>query len=264
MPTSHSDLDATRIQQQLTTQVLGRTVHIHAVTSSTNDDIRAAAIVGAPEGLIVLADHQTNGRGQHGRSWVDHPHAQLMASLLLRPSNFALPHTTHLINAFVLTLADTLTPLVTAPVTLKWPNDVLINHRKVAGVLGEARIVAHHLASLCIGWGVNVTAYPTIAVDGVDLAQRTTDVATWATHPVDRIDLLIRQLNAFEHVYAQIQRDPLAYHDRWYAAMSPIIGQTRTIHTGTHTIHGTVSALNGDGSIVIAGHTVHAGMLVVD
>ena len=256
-------MDAQHIAQHLTTHTLGRPVQHVAHTTSTNDEVRTAATHGAAEGLVVVADHQTQGRGQHGRSWHDTPHAQLLASLLLRPSWLA-PHALPcLVNAFVLTLADTLTPLVNAPVTLKWPNDILIAHRKVAGVLCEARMTSQHLTTVCIGWGINVSAHPHHTVDGIDLAQHSTAVAPWANAPIQRSDLLVHQLNAFEAVYDQLKLNPYAYQPRWHAAMRTIVGQTRTIQHGTTTIHGLVTALNDDGSIVIAGQTVHAGMIHV-
>lgn len=261
----HNDdiIDATRIHQQLTTHTLGRTLHIHAVTTSTNDDVRHAAQHGTPEGLVVVADHQTQGRGQRGRTWHDTPHAQLMCSLLLRPAPLESQHATYFVNALVLVLAETIATYVTAPVTLKWPNDILIDTRKVAGVIGEARIRDRHVDSLCIGCGINVHTHPTTTVDGVDLSDQSTAITPWAHQPIDRTDILIRLLNAFEPVYAQLQHDPTAYHARWYAAMCHIIGQTRTIRTGAQTIHGMVHAINPDGSIVIDGHTVYAGIMHV-
>ena len=261
---SSNQLDATRIYSQLTTHTLGRTMHVLADTTSTNDEVRHAANHGADEGLVVVAEHETHGRGQHGRHWHDTGRAQLMASLLLRPTWLPPQHAIQLINAFVVVLAETLTPLVTAPVTLKWPNDVLIAGRKVAGILAEARHTHQHLASVCIGWGVNVHTHPTTIIDGIDLANHSTSVASWSLHTYDRTDLLTRQLNAFEPVYDQLRHNPLAYHRRWYAAMRPIIGHTRTVTSGTQTIHGTVTALNADGSIVIDGQIIHAGMLHMD
>ncbi len=263
MPTSPHDIDATRIAQQLTTHTLGRTLQHVAITTSTNDEVRIAATQGSAAGLVVVADHQTKGRGQHGRSWHDTPQAQLLASVLLRPHQLAPRYLPYLVNAFVLVLADTLAPLVTAPVTLKWPNDVLIAGRKVAGVLCEARMTSQQLTSVCIGWGVNVTAHPHHTSDGVDLAQHSTAISAWADTPVQRADLLIRQLNAFEVVYDQLMHDPTAVQPRWHAAMQSIVGQTRTIQHGSSTIHGQVTALNDDGSIVIAGETVYSGMILL-
>ncbi|MEY2845773.1 MAG: hypothetical protein RL076_1319 [Chloroflexota bacterium] len=257
MQTTPTDINVAHIQHLLTTHRLGRQISHLAVTPSTNDDIRQAALTGAAEGLVVIADAQTHGRGQYGRTWSNTPRAQLMASLLLRPSWLAPQHTIQLINAFVVVLAETLTPLLAAPVTLKWPNDVLIAGRKVAGVIAEARRTPQHLTSVCIGWGLNVHDHPHTA----QLATQSTALTHWTDATYDRNDLLARQLNAFEPVYDQLAHDPLMYHTRWYTAMHQMVGQTRTVTTGTQTIHGTVTALNDDGSIVIDGQTIHTGML---
>lgn len=256
-------MDVHSIAQHLTTHTLGRTLRHVGTTTSTNDEVRTAATHDAATGLVVVADHQTQGRGQHGRHWHDTPQAQLLASVLLRPTWLSPRFLPYLVNAFVLVLADTLAPLVTAPVMLKWPNDVLIAGRKVAGVLCEARMTSQQLTSVCIGWGVNVTAHPHHTSAGVDLAQHSTAIATWSDTPVHRADLLVRQLNAFEAVYDQLAHDPTALQPRWHAAMQHIVGQTRTIQHGTTTIHGQITALNDDGSIVIAGETVHSGMIVL-
>ena len=185
-----SDLTLAQLQPRLTTQVLGRElVRLH-YTSSTNDIIRAAAATGRAEGLVVLAEHQTHGRGQHGRQWSDIPHQSLLCSLLLRPRHIPATHTASIINAFVAVLAQTIAHVTTAPVHIKWPNDIVImdgsNRRKLAGVLCEARIVAHQIDSICIGWGVNVNAHPQHHSDNVDLARHSSAVNEWTTQPISR------------------------------------------------------------------------------
>jgi biotin-[acetyl-CoA-carboxylase] ligase BirA-like protein len=174
--------------------VLGRElVRLH-YTSSTNDIIRAAAATGRAEGLVVLAEHQTHGRGQHGRQWSDIPHQSLLCSLLLRPTHIPATHTASIINAFVAVLAQTIAHVTTAPVHIKWPNDIVVmdgtQRRKLAGVLCEARIVANQIDSICIGWGVNVHAHPQHHSDSVDLARHSSAVNEWTTQPISRADIL--------------------------------------------------------------------------
>src|SRR4030095_358427 len=85
-PAQDSDiLDATSLQQLLTTQVFGRTMYILPSTTSTNDIVKDLAQHGAPEGTAVVAEHQTQGRGRHGRSFVSPARGGLYVSLLLRP-----------------------------------------------------------------------------------------------------------------------------------------------------------------------------------
>jgi BirA family biotin operon repressor/biotin-[acetyl-CoA-carboxylase] ligase len=214
-----SDLSLAQLQPRLTTHVIGREfVRLHH-TTSTNDIVQAAATTGRAEGLVVLAEHQTHGRGQHGRQWSDVPHQSLLCSLLLRPQHIPATHTAYIINAFVAVLAQTIAHVTTASVHIKWPNDIVImagsQRRKLAGVLCEARIVAHHIDSICIGWGVNVNAHPQHHSDAVDLARYSSAVNEWTTQPISRADILITQLNAFDRVYQQLQHDPSAYQTHW-------------------------------------------------
>ena len=266
-----SDLTLAQLQPRLTTQVLGRElVRLH-YTSSTNDIVRAAAATGRAEGLVVLAEHQTNGRGQHGRQWSDIPHQSLLCSLLLRPRHIPATHTASIINAFVAVLAQTIAHLTTAPVHIKWPNDIVVmdgsNRRKLAGVLCEARIVAHHIDSICIGWGVNVNAHPRHLSDAVDLARYSSAVNEWTTQPISRADILVAQLNAFDRVYQQLQHDPDAYQAHW-RQLVPIVGTTVTITRHDTQLSGTVTQLNDDGSIIVAtangSEVVHSGIIQFD
>ena len=128
-------------------------LHRVDVTQSTNDDVKHAAEAGEDEGYAVLAERQTAGRGRYGRQW-DSPAGNLYLSLLLRPR--------HTLNfscySFVaaLALADTVKYfLPQAPVNLKWPNDVLLDGKKVGGILLET--VAD---GVVIGMGLNVTTHP--------------------------------------------------------------------------------------------------------
>ncbi len=266
-----SDLTLAQLQPRLTTQVLGRElVRLH-YTSSTNDIIRAAAATGRAEGLVVLAEHQTHGRGQHGRQWSDIPNQSLLCSLLLRPTHIPATHTAMIINAFVAVLAQTIAHVTTAPVHIKWPNDIVVmdgsNRRKLAGVLCEARIVAHQIDSICIGWGVNVHAHPQHHSDSVDLARHSSAVNEWTTQPISRADILVAQLNAFDRVYQQLQHDPTAYQAHW-RQLVPIVGTTVTINRHTTHISGTVTQLNDDGSIIVAtangSEVVHSGIIQFD
>lgn len=266
-----SDLELAQLQPRLTTQVIGRElVRLHH-TTSTNDVIRIAAATGRTEGLVVLAEHQTHGRGQHGRQWNDIPSQGLLCSLLLRPHWINPAHTALIINAFVAVLAETIAHYTTIPVHIKWPNDIVVmdgsQRRKLAGVLCEARIVAHHVDSICIGWGVNVNAHPQHHSDAVDLARYSSAINDWTTQPISRADILVAQLNAFDQVYQQLQHDPTAYQARWRQLVQ-IVDTYVTITRHDTQISGTVTQLNDDGSIIVATRTshqvVHSGIVQFD
>ena len=127
---------------------------------STNEEARRRAAQGAPEGLAVTAETQTKGRGRRGRSW-DSPPGNLYCSLLLRPGCSARA-AANLSFAAALAVYDSVAPLLpgSAEIRFKWPNDVLLDGRKLAGVLLESEIKGEKLEWLIVGAGVNVAHFP--------------------------------------------------------------------------------------------------------
>ena len=117
---------------------------------STNRYLIDEARAGAPTGLVVVADHQTSGRGRLGRTWVAPPGASLLVSLLLRPT--VAPDRWHLlVMAAGLAMAEAVEAETGVVAGLKWPNDLLVGERKLAGILAEATGDA-----LVVGIGVNI------------------------------------------------------------------------------------------------------------
>ena len=133
----------------------------HASLSSTNDEALRRAEEGAPSGLVVHADRQTAGRGRQGRSWSDVPGASLAFSVVLRPT-LPLPQYPLLAIAMACAVADACEELAGKAFTVKWPNDVLFETRKVCGVLAESRVPSVSRVpggtglALVVGTGVNV------------------------------------------------------------------------------------------------------------
>lgn len=123
---------------------------------STNDEAARLARAGAVHGTIVVADTQTGGRGRLGRVWTSPPGGNLYLSCVLRPP-LALPQTPALALAIGIAVCDAVRS-VGAPAKLKWPNDILLGDRKVAGILLEAQSQGSRLESLIVGIGVNLSA----------------------------------------------------------------------------------------------------------
>ncbi len=114
---------------------IGRKIHYVRRTRSTMDLAADVARKGEPEGLVVVADEQTAGRGRHGRSWVSAPGRDLLLSIVFRPRPAILPQI-----QFVMAIAaaNTIWMTVSRPATVKWPNDILVNGSKVCGLLVES------------------------------------------------------------------------------------------------------------------------------
>ncbi|HEX2678112.1 MAG TPA: biotin--[acetyl-CoA-carboxylase] ligase [Polyangiales bacterium] len=160
-------LEGARVFAQLRTQRYGRSLDLRHVTDSTNDDARQAALGGAPNGHVVVADAQRHGRGSQGRDWSS-PHGEdLYLSIVDRPSVAfaALPPLTLAVGLGVAEAVDALRgdAGAAAPSRVKWPNDVQIDRKKCAGILIEATASGGgELQSLVIGIGLNVnrTEFP--------------------------------------------------------------------------------------------------------
>jgi BirA family biotin operon repressor/biotin-[acetyl-CoA-carboxylase] ligase len=122
---------------------------------STNTYVREQARDGTPEGLVAVADHQTAGRGRLGRRWESPPRANLLASVLLRPHID--PADLHLCTTVVaLAAMDACLEVAGVETELKWPNDLLVDGAKVAGILAEAEFAGADLAAVVVGIGINV------------------------------------------------------------------------------------------------------------
>ncbi len=123
---------------------------------STNDEALRWLDAGAPEGCLTLADEQTQGRGRGARRWWTPPGAALAFSLVVRPLPHEQPHLPRFTAWAAVALAETLAHDYGLQPQVKWPNDVLLGGRKVAGVLAEARWEGEHLRGVVVGVGVNL------------------------------------------------------------------------------------------------------------
>jgi BirA family biotin operon repressor/biotin-[acetyl-CoA-carboxylase] ligase len=137
----------------LTTGGFWRDVCVVTETGSTNADLLAQAASGAPEGLVLVAETQTAGRGRQGRSWVSPPRAALTFSVLLRPGHVNPARWGWVPLLAGVAAASALRACVLADAGLKWPNDVLAGEAKLAGILAEQQGSA-----IVVGAGINVSA----------------------------------------------------------------------------------------------------------
>lgn len=175
-------LDLDRLAEALQTKRYGRSIDHRALTGSTNDDARAAADAGAAAGHVVIADAQSAGRGSRGRSWESPPGTDLYLSIVdrLAVPLAELPPLTLAVGLGVAEAVDELLPGSAAQV--KWPNDVLLQDKKCAGVLIEASIGSPHGDAVVIGIGLNVnrTSFPP------ELEDTATSLCLHRGGPIDR------------------------------------------------------------------------------
>jgi len=183
----------------LTTQRIGRDLRHVAESVSTNRDIAALAQADVPEGVVVVADQQSAGRGRMTRVWFSPPGVNLYFSLLLRPK-IEPGHAASLPLVAGLAVAEALeqTASACAPM-IKWPNDILSGGRKLCGVLCEMQAETGRVHHITLGIGVNVNL--THAMLPVELRERATSLRMATGRDFSREAVLAAILNAFEPLY---------------------------------------------------------------
>lgn len=219
-------------------------VRIFPVVASTNETVRELAVAGAPGGTVVVADEQTAGRGRHGRSWSSPAGAGFYGSLLLRPELEA-RQVQALTFVAALAVAEMLGELGVTNVELKWPNDVLVNGRKICGILCEAAFVEQRVAWAVVGIGVNLTndAVPTAPlVSATSLAE----VGARASS----VDVLGPLLEAFGRWYVALLEDgPPGVLERWASLAPSATGAEVTVDDGRESYPATTDGLTADGHL---------------
>lgn len=179
-------MDLPLLEQALAGLPLG-SIRYYAQTGSTNTDAALWAGADAPDLALVVADEQTAGRGRLGRRWLTPPRAALAFSLVLRPEAGPFDPA-HLTALGALAVCDALLDRYHLQAQIKWPNDVLLERRKVGGILVEAHWQGESLRNAILGIGVNITR---LAVpDEADQAFPATCVEASLGRPVDRLELL--------------------------------------------------------------------------
>jgi BirA family transcriptional regulator, biotin operon repressor / biotin---[acetyl-CoA-carboxylase] ligase len=186
--------------------VFGSEVHYHDQVESTNDILRELAEQGSPEGTLVIADEQVKGRGRMGRVWIAPPGTSLLMSILFRPT--LAPIEAHrLVMVAGLAAAEASESVAGVRVDVKWPNDLQISGKKLAGILPESVIEGSLLKWVIIGMGMNVNqGFP----PDDPLAHQATSLAAAVGQPVDRLALLGRIMSGVNYWNTRINSAGLA------------------------------------------------------
>lgn len=208
--------------------------------SSTMDVAAKLAAEGAAQGVVVAADEQTSGRGRRGATWVSPPGAGLYFSFVARPSSASLPLVTLAAGVGIRDGIQAATGLVAG---VKWPNDLLVGTRKLAGILAEGLAIGTTGQAVVIGVGVNVlrASYP------LDVAARATSIEDELGRAVDRDALLAEVLAALERRLDTLERDPGDILRAWRDA-SPTATGTRVEWDGKH---GVTAGIDDGGALLV-------------
>ena len=236
-------LDVEAARRALSGRTIGnRILHYPSLDSTMNEAGRLAG-GGCLEGLVVVTEQQTAGRGRFGRSWVSGPGESLLLSIVLRPTAEQLPQAN---MAATLAVARTADRHVDGRVTIKWPNDVRIGGRKVAGILIEADSQVGRIASAVVGIGINVSVdtagHPEIAGTATSLAEE-------AGAPVERTRALVELLRQFDDLYSHV-RSGGSLTGQWSSRLDTL-GLDVKVRRGSEVLTGIARAVDDQGNLIL-------------
>jgi BirA family transcriptional regulator, biotin operon repressor / biotin---[acetyl-CoA-carboxylase] ligase len=268
-PPAHAPLAIDDLRRARAAARFGGTVHYFETTDSTNTVAQQLARAGAAEGTVVIAETQTKGRGRLGRTWISPPFRNLYVSIVLRPpvAPSEAPRLGLVVGlATAETVAEWTSPAARPGAALKWPNDVLIDGRKVAGILMEMDAEDDRVRSVVAGIGVNLNMSP----DDVptDLRDKAISLSTAVGMPIDRVAFATRLLSRLEERYDQFVQHGFATLRPLWERLSCLQGRDVEIDDGGRRYRGRVCGIADDGALQLrdasgAEITVVAGEVTV-
>ncbi len=189
------------INRRLNTKFIGKTVEYFRLTSSTMDEAQYLIEKGCPHGLLVVSEEQTNGRGRQKRKWLSPQGLNIYASIVYKPQGMSTTKSIAIMFAASVAIVEALSDVGIDNASIKWPNDVMVNDKKIAGVLLETKSESGMLKSAIIGFGINVN------MENVpdELSDYATSVMIETKEKVDRAMLLSNILYYIENMILLIE-----------------------------------------------------------
>ena len=238
---------AQEVESRLKTRWIARPVRYFAEITSTNQYAKQIAEEGAEEGILIVADDQTRGKGRSGRSWTSEPGVAIAMTLLLRPS---LPPERISMVTLVMGMAvcGAIRDLYGLDAGIKWPNDIVWNGRKICGILTEMSAEISSVAYIVIGTGINVnnTRFPE------ELADKAVSLKMALGRDINRAELITVCMEKFEQYYEQfLQAGDLRAVRSTYEAMLVNRGRAVRVLEPGHEYNGTAEGIDDLGMLLV-------------
>lgn len=241
-------LDAEEIRRQLATERLGRKLHYFPEIDSTNSNARNLAEQGAMEGEVVIAESQTHGKGRLGRSWVSPARRNLYLSVILRPKLSPL-HAPQITLMSAVALAETIQSFIPFPPEIKWPNDILVHGKKVAGILTESACAADRLLFVVLGIGVNAN-FPQEEMPEA-IRDTATSLMTLAGKPIDRTVFTLQLIRRLDRCYEDlVELGFPAMAARWKGFFR-LQGKRVKVEMMDQAVQGEAIGIDSDGALLL-------------
>jgi BirA family biotin operon repressor/biotin-[acetyl-CoA-carboxylase] ligase len=235
-------LSATVITDGLTTRFIGQEVTCYPSLSSTNDVAKRRAKEGAKEGTVIIAEEQTAGRGRIKRRWLS-PRGSIALSIILYPPLAYLPS---LIMVASLAVADSIEEVTDLKAQLKWPNDVLVNGKKICGILVESDVRGDKVDYAVIGTGINININP---ADFPRIAPLATSLSHELGREVSRREVVQSLLAHTEKLYLALEDGDTVFR-RWRERLVTL-GKEVKVSSGDASYQGIAESVSSDGSLLL-------------
>lgn len=234
------------VSSNLNSQWLGKDLRFYDTIDSTNLEVRRLAEAGAEHGLTVIAEEQVSGKGRRGRSWLGKAGTGIWMSFLLKPE-IALENSSMLTLITALAVAKAINEVTNVSCGIKWPNDLIVNGKKVCGILTELSAQMDELNYIVVGLGINVNMeeFPD------DLKDKATSLQIETGKRIYRAPLAAKVLEYFEKYYEQfIQTEDLStFKDEYNHLLVHMNQKIRVIRGSKETIY-TSHGINERGELL--------------
>ena len=236
------------LRRGLALERLGAKFHYFPELDSTNTYARQLAEAGAREGEIVIAEAQTQGRGRLGRRWQSPPFTNLYLSVILRPQ-FPPAQAPQITLTAAVALAETVASFIAQPATIKWPNDILVGGKKLAGILSEASCDAERLHYVILGIGANLN----YAIDLMpeEIRERATSIAHITGNAVSRESFLRRLIQDLDRCYGELEDSGFAALARRWQAHFNLRDRRVRVELLDQVVEGWARGIDGDGALLV-------------
>jgi BirA family biotin operon repressor/biotin-[acetyl-CoA-carboxylase] ligase len=228
----------------LNTQILGKKVVYFDSIPSTMDTAVQLGLKGACDGTLVLAESQTKGRGRLGRSWFSPKHKGIYLSLILRPK--VLPGSASMLTLLAaVSIVEAIKEFTGISCEIKWPNDILVHHKKLGGILTELNAEMDKVNFVVIGIGLNVNN------DKKSLISGATSLKEIKKEEISRVGILQEILRSTEHNYLAWQhKGAKAILDNW-REHSLTLGKRVKVYCQREHVEGEAVNIDADGGLLI-------------
>jgi BirA family biotin operon repressor/biotin-[acetyl-CoA-carboxylase] ligase len=241
-----------KIRQSCRNRLIGREIIFLPETDSSNLQALRLARQGAREGTVILADSQSQGKGRGGRSWLSPPGVNLYLSVILRPP-LAPPQVPQITLLAGVAVARALAHVAGLEARIKWPNDILLRGKKVAGILAEMEGKGNEILFIVLGIGCNVNWEKERMPP--DLQNTATSLQAETGRAFDRRGVAERIFEELENAYRAFLKEKFSSRLRMeWNALSWINGRQVTITSGEQAFSGEALGLDEDGGLLIRDH----------